>query len=43
MNTPLARHDRGAWERLAASFKPEGRAVIDGRILEAADGRVFED
>jgi acyl-CoA reductase-like NAD-dependent aldehyde dehydrogenase len=43
MNTPLARHDRSAWEQLCASLKPEGRAVIDGRTLEAADGRVFED
>jgi len=43
MNTPVARHDRSTWERLSQSFKPEGRAIIGGRTVEAADGRVFED
>jgi delta 1-pyrroline-5-carboxylate dehydrogenase len=43
MSTPLAEHDRRTWERLAASVKPEGRAIIGGRALEALDGRVFED
>jgi hypothetical protein len=39
----LAPRDRGAWERLAASLKPEGRAFIAGRPVAARDGRVFED
>ncbi len=43
MSTPLASHDRSTWERLSQSFRPEGRAIIDGRAVEAADGRVFED
>jgi hypothetical protein len=39
----LAPRDRGAWERLAASLKPEGRAFIAGRPVAARDGRVFEN
>ncbi|HYM27890.1 MAG TPA: aldehyde dehydrogenase family protein, partial [Steroidobacteraceae bacterium] len=35
--------DRSAWERLAASLRPQGRALINGRAVEARDGRVFED
>ena len=43
MSTPAVRRDRSAWERLSATLKPEGRAIIGGRAVEAADGRVFED
>ena len=35
--------DRNAWEQLAASLTPQGRAFINGRAVEARDGRVFED
>ena len=35
--------DRSAWEQLAASLRPQGRAFINGRAVEARDGRVFED
>ncbi|HEY6822828.1 MAG TPA: aldehyde dehydrogenase family protein, partial [Steroidobacteraceae bacterium] len=43
MSAPLAEQDRRTWERLAAGVKPEGRAIIGGRAVEALDGRVFED
>ena len=43
MSTSIAERDRGTWEKLAASFTPEGRAFIGGRSVAAADGRVFED
>src|SRR3974377_1856802 len=43
MSTPVARRDRSTWERLSGSFRPEGRAIIGGRAVEAADGRVFDD
>jgi acyl-CoA reductase-like NAD-dependent aldehyde dehydrogenase len=43
MNSPAGARDRGAWERLAAAQKPEGRAFIAGRAVPARDGRVFED
>jgi len=43
MSTPAVRRDRSAWERLSASLQPEGRAIIGGRAVAAADGRVFED
>ncbi len=35
--------DRSGWEQLAASLRPQGRAFINGRAVEARDGRVFED
>ena len=34
---------RPDWERLARQLRPEGRALIDGRLEEARDGRTFED
>jgi gamma-glutamyl-gamma-aminobutyraldehyde dehydrogenase len=43
VSTPALERDRGTWERLAASLKPEGRAFIAGRLVPARDGRVFED
>ena len=43
VSTPALQRDRGTWERLAASLKPEGRAFIAGRSVPARDGRVFED
>ena len=42
-NGLAAPRDRGAWERLSANPKPEGRAFIAGRLMAARDGRVFED
>ncbi|HKD55562.1 MAG TPA: aldehyde dehydrogenase [Steroidobacteraceae bacterium] len=43
MSTSAVQRDRGAWERLSANLKPEGRAFIAGRPVPANDGRVFED
>src|SRR5215469_18557809 len=43
MSTSALKRDRGAWERLAASVKPEGRAIISGRQVAALDGGVFDD
>ena len=39
---PLQR-DRAAWERVAASLRPEGRAIIAGKPVAARDGRCFDD
>jgi acyl-CoA reductase-like NAD-dependent aldehyde dehydrogenase len=43
MSTSALKRDRGTWERLAASVKPEGRAIICGRPVAALDGGVFDD
>jgi len=43
MSTPALERDRSAWERLAASMRPEGRAFIGGQPRAANDGRVFDD
>jgi acyl-CoA reductase-like NAD-dependent aldehyde dehydrogenase len=43
MSTGALQRDRGTWERLAATLKPEGRAFIGGRLVPALDGGVFED
>ena len=43
MSTSALQRDRGAWERLSASVKPEGRAFIGGRFVPALDGGVFAD
>ena len=43
MSTPALQRDRGTWERLSASVRPEGRAFIAGRPVAARDGRVFDD
>ena len=36
-------HDRSTWERLAGAMRLEGRAFIDGRCVDALDGRRFDD
>lgn len=38
----LTARSRTDWERLAAPLKPEGRAFIDGKHVDARNGRVFE-
>jgi len=43
MNAPAIPHDRQSWERLAGALRPEGRALIAGRLQAAQDGRVFQD
>jgi acyl-CoA reductase-like NAD-dependent aldehyde dehydrogenase len=43
MSTSALQRDRGTWERLATSVKPEGRAFIGGRFVPALDGAVFDD
>jgi len=34
---------RAEWERIAASAHPEGRALIDGKLLDSRTGLTFED
>ncbi len=41
--TGLATRGRSEWERLAAPLRPEGRAFINGKLVAARDGRVFEN
>jgi len=36
-------HDRSTWERLAGAVRPEGRAFINGKLVDALDGRRFDD
>jgi acyl-CoA reductase-like NAD-dependent aldehyde dehydrogenase len=43
MSSSAVQRDRGMWERLSASQRPEGRAFIAGRLVGARDGRVFDD
>jgi acyl-CoA reductase-like NAD-dependent aldehyde dehydrogenase len=43
MSTAALQRDRGTWERLAATARPEGRAIIGGRPVAALDGAVFDD
>ena len=43
MSTTVVPRDRESWERLGAQLRPEGRALIGGRLQPAADGRCFED
>ncbi len=43
MSTAALQRDRSMWERLAAAQRPEGRAFIGGRLVDARDGRVFND
>src|ERR1700682_3003276 len=40
MSTPALQRDRGAWERLSATVRPEGRAFIAGRPVAARRRRV---
>ena len=41
MNAISAR-SRNDWERLAAPLRPEGRALIGGKLVAARSGRVFD-
>ena len=41
--TSLAARSRSQWEQLAAGLKPEGRAFINGRLIEAQSGERFDD
>ena len=43
MSTPAAARTRKDWETLATDTRPEGRAFIDGKLVGARDGKVFED
>jgi gamma-glutamyl-gamma-aminobutyraldehyde dehydrogenase len=43
MPTPSEARTRQEWEQLAATIRPNGRAFIDGKSVEALAGRVFED
>ena len=43
MTTPAAARTRRDWEHLAAATRTEGRAVIDGRLVRARNGAVFDD
>jgi acyl-CoA reductase-like NAD-dependent aldehyde dehydrogenase len=36
------RRSRGDWEHLAAPLRPEGRALIGGRLTAAASGQTFD-
>jgi gamma-glutamyl-gamma-aminobutyraldehyde dehydrogenase len=42
MSTPATR-TRKDWEQLAVNTPPEGRAFINGKLVAALDGRVFDD
>ncbi|MFI4895320.1 MAG: aldehyde dehydrogenase [Steroidobacterales bacterium] len=41
--TSLAARSRSQWEQLAAGLQPEGRAFINGRLIEAQSGLAFDD
>jgi len=43
MSTSALQRDRGTWERMSTTLKPEGRAFIGGRLVPALDGAVFDD
>ena len=42
MNAVPSTRSRSDWERLAAPLRPEGRAVINGALVNASSGRTFE-
>jgi acyl-CoA reductase-like NAD-dependent aldehyde dehydrogenase len=42
MCTRAAVRARAAWEALARSLAPEGRAFVDGRLVAALSGRRFD-
>jgi acyl-CoA reductase-like NAD-dependent aldehyde dehydrogenase len=42
MSSALATRSRADWEQKVAPLRPEGRAVIGGRLVAARDGRTFE-
>ena len=41
--TSLATRSRAQWEQAVKALHPEGRALIDGRLIEAQSGARFED
>ncbi len=43
MSAALASLDRAAWQQRAGGLTIEGRALIDGKLVEARSGRRFED
>ena len=43
MSTPSTTRSRQDWEHLANATRPEGRALINGKLVAALDGRVFDD
>jgi 4-(gamma-glutamylamino)butanal dehydrogenase len=43
MFTPVATRTRQDWEQLEAATRPEGRAFINGKLVAALDGRIFDD
>src|SRR5579862_1385856 len=42
MNAVPSPRSRSDWERLVAPLRPEGRALIDGKLVAARSGQVFE-
>ena len=42
MNAAASKRSRRDWEQLAATLRPEGRAVINGELVWAQSGRTFE-
>ena len=42
MNAALSQRGRAEWERVVAASRREGRALINGRLVDARSGRVFE-
>jgi gamma-glutamyl-gamma-aminobutyraldehyde dehydrogenase len=42
MNAIAKHRSRADWERLLVPLRPEGRALIDGRLTAARSGRVFD-
>jgi len=42
MNAVASKRSRRDWEQLAATLRPEGRAVINGELVWAQSGRTFE-
>jgi gamma-glutamyl-gamma-aminobutyraldehyde dehydrogenase len=43
MSTPGATRTRADWEQLAASTRLEGRAFINGKLVDAIGGQTFDD
>jgi 4-(gamma-glutamylamino)butanal dehydrogenase len=42
MSAVAMRRSRSDWEHLAAPLRPEGRALIGGRLMAAASGQTFD-
>src|SRR5882762_6951380 len=43
MDTPMTARTRAQWEQVATALRPEGRALIKGRLVGAGSGRTFDD